>query len=81
MSDPVVCACGAPSEVIETRKSQHSLRRRRRCQRCGLRWTTYEVRTGMAVLVGRPVVPRPLRREPVRVVAVRSAAPAAEARP
>lgn len=38
------CECGGLGSVVESRPCPHGKRRRRRCQRCGLRWTTYEIR-------------------------------------
>jgi transcriptional regulator NrdR family protein len=31
------------SQVIDTRKSKHAIRRRRQCKHCSKRWTTYEM--------------------------------------
>lgn len=39
-----VCACGGDTKVIDSRVYGPTGRRRRECLRCGLRWTTYEVR-------------------------------------
>jgi hypothetical protein len=42
---PWQCACGGEADVLESRKnSGGSLCRRRRCSKCGARWTTYEIR-------------------------------------
>lgn len=42
----MLCSCGAPSDIIESRTvaKNTSTRRRRKCRECGLRWSTYEVR-------------------------------------
>ena len=34
--------CGHPSEILRTVTVGHLVRRRRRCLRCGVRWTTFE---------------------------------------
>lgn len=41
----IVCeVCGSSkSSVLDTRRTGTALRRRRRCDGCGERWTTYEV--------------------------------------
>jgi transcriptional repressor NrdR len=37
------CAyCGKDTKVLESRESENSLRRRRECEKCGKRFTTYE---------------------------------------
>lgn len=45
-SNPVRCCdCGAEdTSVVDSRRRPEHLRRRRRCKRCGARWTTHEVR-------------------------------------
>ena len=35
--------CGEETEVVDSRKSHNTIRRRRECLNCGLRFTTYEV--------------------------------------
>ena len=37
--------CGGHLRVIETREIKQSVRRRRRCEECGVRVTTYETIT------------------------------------
>jgi transcriptional regulator NrdR family protein len=37
------CSCGGPTQVIDSRGAGESLRRRRKCKRCGAKVTTYEV--------------------------------------
>lgn len=46
MSEPRAdrCPCGGKSRVIETRTSGTSITRRRGCDVCGNRWTTWETR-------------------------------------
>lgn len=34
--------CGGFSQVLDSREVEQSIRRRRKCRRCGGRWTTYE---------------------------------------
>lgn len=39
------CACGGEGRVIETReRTDGSMRRSRKCEKCGERWTTIEAR-------------------------------------
>ena len=60
----IVCsACGALTEVMETRKTVHGLRRRRECiKRCGGRITTIEFVMPEAFRGhGAPMVLVPLR--------------------
>ncbi len=40
-------ACGSRSRVIDSRESGDCVRRRRCCDRCSQRWTTYELIPGM----------------------------------
>lgn len=35
--------CGGPSSVEDTRETETSVRRRRKCRACGESWTTVEV--------------------------------------
>ena len=35
--------CGCDTFVIETRNKGRAVRRRRKCQRCGFRFTTFEI--------------------------------------
>lgn len=44
MRDGITCpACNwANSDVKDSRPTENSIRRRRRCQQCSHRWTTYE---------------------------------------
>ena len=65
-------ACGGPSSVYDTRTTPEAVRRRRQCDACGERWTTYEVRReqlarGAAALAPMPA-PKPRKK--------RTAAPA-----
>jgi hypothetical protein len=49
LSHSSACACGhGVSRVLESRKSNlgRSIRRRRECESCGARWTTYELHEG-----------------------------------
>lgn len=47
------CQCGSDSNVIDSRPLMdgHAIRRRRVCQECKARWTTYEVRDHSAQFV------------------------------
>lgn len=39
-----MCKCGSDeTEVIDTRKRDNVIYRRRKCKECGRRWATYEV--------------------------------------
>lgn len=44
--NPYFCTCGEGSKVTDSRVKRHftSVRRRRECLRCGLKWTTREIR-------------------------------------
>jgi hypothetical protein len=49
LSHSAACTCGhSLSRVVESRKSNmgKSVRRRRECESCGARWTTYELHEG-----------------------------------
>ncbi|MFW5895422.1 MAG: hypothetical protein ACOCT9_01630 [archaeon] len=35
--------CGGKAKVIATRETNNAIRRRRECQECGLRFTTFEI--------------------------------------
>lgn len=37
-----LCVCGGASAVIDSRGTSQAIRRRRRCKKCGAKWTTYE---------------------------------------
>lgn len=43
--------CGKTTKVLESRESEHGLRRRRECEKCGKRFTTYERTEATNVLV------------------------------
>lgn len=40
----IICACGASSNVLDSRDIGVTKRRRRCCKECGKRWTTLEIR-------------------------------------
>lgn len=40
--------CGSRSEVIDSRETENSIRRRRGCIKCSSRWTTFEMSAGDA---------------------------------
>lgn len=44
--NPYFCTCGGDSKVTDSRVKRHytSVRRRRECLTCGLKWTTREIR-------------------------------------
>lgn len=45
MAHAVECECGATeTEVTDSRRRNDGYRRRRRCLKCGKRWSTIEVR-------------------------------------
>lgn len=48
---PTVCQCDGITRVIDSRKGEMGLRRRRECLSCGQRWTTYEVRSEAPVRI------------------------------
>lgn len=35
--------CGGESRVVDSRETKGWIRRRRECERCGARWTTFEM--------------------------------------
>lgn len=39
------CRCGGQSGVYDVRRYNKTITRRRRCQACGARWTTSELRS------------------------------------
>ena len=39
-----ICSCGSSSMVIDSREVGPIIRRRRQCERCAERWTTWESR-------------------------------------
>lgn len=39
--------CKGVSRVVDSRVTGNSIRRRRRCESCGERWSTYEVDSGV----------------------------------
>lgn len=39
----VVCQCGGESGVLDSRRVGGSMKRRRECEKCHARWTTWEV--------------------------------------
>lgn len=40
----IVCSeCGGESSVKDSRPASGTIRRRRRCDKCGLNWTTFEI--------------------------------------
>ena len=43
------CKCGAKSDVLDSRQENGTMRRRRRCPRCGARWSTLEVEASLRV--------------------------------
>lgn len=38
------CECGQPAEVLDSRRVNGYVRRRRQCKKCGIKWTTIELR-------------------------------------
>lgn len=40
------CDCEKHSSVIDSRPSPYGIRRRRKCTKCGKRWTTIEMAVG-----------------------------------
>lgn len=42
--------CGSDSTVIDSRQNDKAIRRRRKCQGCGFRWTTLEVPEGALLI-------------------------------
>lgn len=37
------CRCGGESKILETRRNTGGTRRRYRCVKCGIKWSTLEV--------------------------------------
>jgi transcriptional regulator NrdR family protein len=44
MAFHTICRCGGTTTVIDSRAHGTSIRRRRRCDQCGERWSTREIR-------------------------------------
>ena len=44
MLNPKKCPiCGSNSKTIDSRLSENRIRRRKQCNKCGVRFTTYEI--------------------------------------
>lgn len=53
------CTCGADSDVLDSRRDRHGvIRRRRRCVKCGTRWSTIEVLQGVTQPISQAIVRR-----------------------
>lgn len=65
--------CKAETKVLESRESESSLRRRRECEKCGRRFTTYErVETTNLLVVKRNGEREQFSREKLRNGVIRS---------